>query len=270
MFGLKCITRKGAMGRKSKKPNYDAEKLQTEMIDICKKLCSGEDINKQGSSSMSLRSAANELGISVSKVVKLLITGGYYNSGICRKINELYEERKTVPEIQEMLEVSRATLQSYLPYKKGIYNAKDLSLNAERIRVYRERCRCIEELSEKRSEVVLWEAAVLFQNYPFHTASGLPFSYVLKKGRDGTLNKELIVSRRKESKTLAWSSMILAFGKALELKGQVVERPKALGDIRGISYIYPMLYRFGIIEVPEETEKKMQVRGRRERNGIGK
>lgn len=265
MFGLKRKTGKSEMGRKLKKPDYDAEKLQTEMIDICKKLCSGEDINKHGSSSMSLRRAANELGISVSKVVKLLITGGYYNSGICRKINELYEEGKTVPEIQEMLEVSRATVQSYLPYKKGIYNAKDLSLNAERIRVYRERCRCIEELLEKKNEVALWNSVVLFQSYPFNTATGLSFSYVLKKGCDGTFNKELIVSRRKESKTLAWSSVTLAFDKALEMKGQVVERPKALGDIRGISYIYPMLYRFGIIEVPEETEKKMQVRGRRER-----
>ena len=62
-----------------------------------------------------------------------MITGGYYNSGICRKINELYEEGKTVLKIQE---VSRATVQSYLPYKKGIYNAKDLSPNVERIRMY--------------------------------------------------------------------------------------------------------------------------------------
>lgn len=169
------------MGRNSKKPNYDAAKLQAEMIDICKELCIGEDINKHGSSSMSLRSAANELGISVSKVLKLLITGGCYNSDICRKINELYEEGKTVPEIQEMLEVSRATVQSYLPYRKGVYNSKDLSLNAERIRVYRERCRCIEELLEQKDEEALWKAVVLFQNYPFHTDSGVPFSYELKK-----------------------------------------------------------------------------------------
>ena len=33
--------------------------------------------------------------------------------------------------------------------------------------------------------------------------------------------------------------------------------PKALGDIRGISYIYPILYGFGIIEVPESVAFKM-------------
>ena len=52
--------------------------------------------------------------------------------------------------------------------------------------------------------------------------------------------------------------MLLAFRKAVELQGEVIERPKALGDIRGISYIYPMLYRFGVIEVPEKTAAKMQ------------
>ena len=175
-----------------------------------------------------------------------------------------------MPEIQEMLEVSRATVQSYLPYKKGIYNSKDLSLNAERIRVYRERSRCIKELLEQKNEAALWKAVVFFQNYPFHTASGLPFSYELKKGRDGTFNRELIVSRRKESKTLAWSSVMLAFRMALEMSGQVVERPKAIGDIRGISYIYPMLYRFGVIEVPEETAERMQIKSGGKSNETGK
>ncbi|MBP3241008.1 MAG: hypothetical protein J6M92_10780 [Oribacterium sp.] len=127
--------------------------------------------------------------------------------------------------------------------------------------MYRERSRCIEELLERKNEAGLWKALVLFQNYPFHTASGLSFSYELKKGRDGTFNKELIVSRRKESKTLAWSSVTLAFAKALEMKGEVVEWPKAIGDIRGISYIYPMLFRFGVIEVPEEMKEKMKGKG---------
>ena len=53
----------------------------------------------------------------------------------------------------------------------------------------------------------------------------------------------------------------MAFEKALEMQGKVIERPKALGDIRGISYIYPMLYRFGIIDVPDKTAEKMQLKG---------
>jgi hypothetical protein len=40
----------------------------------------------------------------------------------------------------------------------------------------------------------------------------------------------------------------LAYNNAIEKRGEVIERPKALGDIRGISYIYPMFEKFGIIE----------------------
>ena len=107
------------------------------------------------------------------------------------------------------------------------------------------------------TEDELWQAVVEHQGEEFYTVSGLPFSYQLKKGRDGSYNRELIISRRKESKTLAWSSIILAFDSALEHRGEVVLRPKALGDIRGVSYIYPMFYRFGIIDVPEKVKEKM-------------
>ena len=41
------------------------------------------------------------------------------------------------------------------------------------------------------------------------------------------------------------------------IKGEVVERPKALGDIRGVTYIYGMFYRFGLIDVPDEVKEKM-------------
>lgn len=68
------------------------------------------------------------------------------------------------------------------------------------------------------------------------------------------------MNRRKESKSVVWSSVKLAFEKAMEMQGAVIDRPKALGDIRGISYIYPMLYRFGIIEVPEKIAKKMMLK----------
>ena len=244
-----------------KKPNYDPEKVRNEMIELVRELYENESETAANSKNRTLSSVAGELDISVSKVVKLLITGGAYMPDMARQVNELYESGFTVAEIQSKLNVSRATVQSYLPYRKGIYSAKDTSVNADRIQVYRKRNLCVESLQDSLSEKDLWETVVLFQNYPFYTASGLPFSYVLKKGRDGTFNKELVVNRRQESKTLAWSSVILAFNKALEKQGEVVERPKALGDIRGISYIYPILYRFGIIQVPLKTAEKMQVRG---------
>ena len=89
------------------------------------------------------------------------------------------------------------------------------------------------------------------------TYSGLPFTYEIRKGRNGQYTKELWIDRRENSKSLAWSSVLLALGNIKKV-GEVVERPKALGDIRGVTYIYGMFYRFGLINVPDEAKEKMK------------
>ena len=61
---------------------------------------------------------------------------------------------------------------------------------------------------------------------------------------------------KKRNKSLAWSSVVLAFENSKRISEEV-KKPKALGDIRGVSYIYPILWRFGLIRVPEAIEKKM-------------
>ena len=63
------------------------------------------------------------------------------------------------------------------------------------------------------------------------------------------------IDRRENSKSLAWSSVLLALK---NIKGEVIDRPKALGDIRGVTYIYGMFYRFGLIDMPEEVKEKMR------------
>ena len=39
----------------------------------------------------------------------------------------------------------------------------------------------------------------------------------------------------------------------IEEIGAEVERPKALGDVRGVSYIYALFCRFGLIRTPHGT-----------------
>ena len=65
------------------------------------------------------------------------------------------------------------------------------------------------------------------------------------------------VDRRENSKSLAWSSVLLAFHNIPSI-GSVVDRPKALGDIRGVTYIYAIFYRFGLIDAPEKAKEKME------------
>ena len=97
---------------------------------------------------------------------------------------------------------------------------------------------------------------LIYQKVRFKTYSGLPFSYEIRKGRSGEYTKELWIDRRENSKSLAWSSVLLALGNVKEI-GAVVDRPKALGDIRGVTYIYGMFYRFGLIDVPDKVKEKM-------------
>ena len=97
----------------------------------------------------------------------------------------------------------------------------------------------------------------IYAGVRFKTYSGLPFTYEIRKGRNGQYTKELWIDRRENSKSLAWSSVLLALGNIKKV-GEVVERPKALGDIRGVTYIYGMFYRFGLINVPDEAKEKMK------------
>ena len=104
------------------------------------------------------------------------------------------------------------------------------------------------------TEENFWGVVLAYTGVKFKTYSGLPFSYEIKKGRNGEYTKELWIDRRENSKSLAWSSVLLALK---NIKEEVVERPKALGDIRGVTHIYGMFYRFGLIDVPDEVKEKM-------------
>ena len=153
------------------------------------------------------------------------------------------------------LKLSKASVTSYLPYRKGVYFTSTaekgkISVGAERQRRYRAMKRWRDEPTEEN----FWGVVLAYTGVKFKTYSGLPFSYQIKKGRNGEYTKELWIDRRENSKSLAWSSVLLALK---NIKEEVVERPKALGDIRGVTYIYGMFYRFGLIDVPDEVKEKM-------------
>ncbi len=118
--------------------------------------------------------------------------------------------------------------------------------------------KAVQELQENCTEEYLWKCIVAFQRYPFYTSSGLPFTYTLKIGRSGGYTKELFIDRRESSKSLAWSSVRIAFAKAITKRETAFVRPKEIADVRGISYSYSLLWRFGIIAVPEKVARKLQ------------
>ena len=253
--------RKPGGGRKPSKPDYDPGKLLQEQIDAAVALYNSDE---------SLQAIANELSLNPIKIRKLLITAGVYESEAADQVNRVFTSHRTglsyteaVRATMRELNLSKASVTSYLPYEKGVYfsakeSAEKISVGAELIRRMRKRKKVLEELLDKHSEEALWAAVVEFQGYKFRTYSGLPFSYSLKKGRSGEYTKELFIDRRENSKSLAWSSIKIAFEKALEKSDTVFSRPKDIADVRGISYSYSILWRFGVIRVPAEVEKRLK------------
>lgn len=235
-------------GRPPKK-DYDPEALMRELVDTA-----AEIYQEKGE----IKATAQELDLPPGKVKKLLITGNVLPYPETDQIQDLLQQGKSMVEIQQMMGLGYSTLHTYLPYTKVIYKMSEISQNAERVKAYKARKLAVETLMAAPTDGYLWDCIVTFQNYPFHTISGLSFSYKLKKGRNGEYTKELFIDRRENSKSLAWSSVRMAFRKALEQQGTVFTRPKELADVRGVSYTFSLLWRFGMISVPEEVERKLK------------
>lgn len=238
-------TRRPGGGRKPAKPEYSKEKNLKEQMDAA------VELYKNG---RSLKAIADELLLNPIKVRKLLITAEVYTSEIAEKVKSTFDEYRETQDYKtalfstvKALQLSRASVTSYLPYEKGVYfppEEKDkISVGAERQRRYR----AVKQLRKERTEENLWNAVVIYAGVKFWTFSGLPFTYELRKGRSGEFTRELWIDRRENSKSLAWSSVLLAFEKVKGGKIKVA-RPKDLGDIRGVTYIYSLFLRFGLIE----------------------
>ena len=191
------------------------------------------------------------------KVKKLLITHGDIHYAETDQIIELQRQALRISEIAKRMGMSVKTVNTYLPYSKVVYKLDDISQNAERVKKYQQRKKAVERLRTEMTDDALWNCVVAFEGYPFYTATGLPFRYSVGVGRHGEATREIRIDRCQGSKSLVWSSVRLAFDKAVRLEGGV-ERPKAIGDIRGVSYLYSMLWRFGVIQVPEAVEQKLK------------
>ena len=175
--------RKPGGGRKKLKPEYDAGKNLKEQMESAVALYE-EDC--------SLRSIADALTLNPIKVRKLLITAGVYESDVAQKVQDTFEEyRKTqgyktsILSTANTLKLSKASVTSYLPYKKGVYfpstEKEKISVGAERQRRYR----AIKRWRANPTEENFWGVVLAYAGVRFKTYSGLPFTYEVRKGRNG-------------------------------------------------------------------------------------
>lgn len=111
--------RKPGGGRKKLKPEYDAGKNLKEQMESVVALYEEE---------CSLQSIADDLALNPIKVRKLLITAGVYESEVAEKVQDTFEEYRKTQSYKEAilstaaaLDLSKASVTSYLPYQKGVY-----------------------------------------------------------------------------------------------------------------------------------------------------
>ena len=98
------------------KPEYDAGKNLKEQMDAAVALYDSE---------MSLQAISDALGLNPIKVRKQLITAGVYESEVAEKVKNTFEEYRETKDYKtailstaNALQLSKASVTSYLPYKK--------------------------------------------------------------------------------------------------------------------------------------------------------
>ncbi len=230
------------MSRPKKKPNYNPDQVMQEFMAAVADAFGSYD-DREDKTFSGLNAVAAEFGITALKARKLLITSGVYSTALSRQITELHTRGAKLDQIMKSTGLSRASVHSYLPYTKIPYKLEELSANAERIRLYRERKKkCLEfrdnlsTMPGDEQEAALWNLLTCLQGCVFLTAKGLKFTYKIKGG-------EMFINRK--SKSITQATVFMAFRKAMELGG-VVAGPKKLGTF-GASYLYPIFVRLGVI-----------------------
>lgn len=267
-------------GRPKKKPNVDTAKEVEAMVkEACERMKELFDDRKVRDASLpSMNDIAREMDITIIKLKRLLITGGYYSSDTSRAVQERVEGGMTMEQICEELNIRPASYYANIPYSKGAYNLNEPSLCADQNVRYRKRKAAIQQLQTSLSsgtmedqKLSLWKAICLFQDYPFTTIGrgkekkgSIRFKYTVSApgsagGRhyDGEavpgFGNELwiITGGEQKKKSISRSTVDRAFQTAIEKE---IKGPKALNVPGAHSYLYAIFVRFGIIEAEAQEE----------------
>ena len=226
----------------------------------------------------SLRFVADEMGTTILRARKLLITADYFTTSTSRQIQRLIDNGCSVEDVMEQTGLGRASVYSYTLYKNLAFNLEETTVNADRHRLFRKRVKAVAELQKHiglpdESEY-LWKAIIAFEEYPFKTlgrgknhAGATKFKYTVSRtggdgGRhyqgvsvDGYGNEMWIMTDGVEKeKSISRSTVELAFKNALEeqQKAGCVSGPRKLGVPGSRSYLYAMFLRFSVITQEKE------------------
>ena len=272
------------MGRHKKYP--DAENtiaaFYAAVSDSYRHPGAGEEVGVE-TSRKSINLLAEEFDISRLKVRKILITTGDVVYPATHTIQDMMAKGLKKAEICKQLKMAIATLNSFLPYEKGVYNLSDVSNAAENCRIYRERKASLAALTDavqnagvEEQRYALWRCVCLFSGYPFRTSGrgsrqGVKFKYTVStsSGKGGHhydeadvegFGNELCIIQNGEKKEKSITRSSVDYALKIVTEGSVIIGPKQL-KIYGSSYVWAIFRRFGLIHAsggrpPERRQQK--------------
>ncbi len=114
---------------------------------------------------------AAKYGFSVLKMRRILVSAGAYKNVKSIQIQKLYYEGRTFDEIVKLSGLKRASVISYLPYEKIIYNLPERSPGAIRALRHRRRKRIKKEGRNIKQPTcpMMWIYEYEFQHKGFHS-----------------------------------------------------------------------------------------------------
>lgn len=128
------------MARPKIQPDYNANQIMNDLIDA---------VVESYEKTKVLKLTAKEFNMSAPKVRKMLITAGVYHSEIIDRVNELYKQGMSIDQMIEITGLKKSSISGYLPYSKVIYKPEMISVNAARIKAYRERKEIVDKLQKE-------------------------------------------------------------------------------------------------------------------------
>lgn len=249
----------------SKKKITDPTASMEELLQRAVQLAEAPFTPNRSSDLPSLRSVAEQLGTTVIRTRKLLITAGYFTSPTATTVQRLKSEGKTIEEIGAVLRLKPAAVYGYLPYEHRPYNLPETTSNADRHKRYRATKKlkmAVDTGNAEKISAALWRCVIVFEGYPFSTSgrgsrSGVEYTYqVTRRGSSGGRHyagdsvqgygNELwvVMDGEKKEKSISRSTVELGFQKYLEvLESGEAMGPKKLG-VFGASYLLPLFQRF--------------------------
>lgn len=96
----------------------------------------------------SLHTVADQLGTTVLRVRKLLITAEYFSTAVSRQVQQMIAEGNSVEAVMRVTGLKRASVYSYLPYVGLAFNLDQTTVNADRHRLFRKRLKAVEALQQ--------------------------------------------------------------------------------------------------------------------------